>query len=77
VGRWQRGSRGGGGGSTAAAASLAAEAAAWRKCNFCGSSKAFGSAVAAWSGRQQQRGIGSGNVVYADNNFNGHDGNND
>ncbi len=60
-----------------AAASLEAEAAAWRKRNFSGSSSAFGSVVAAWRRQQQQRGIGSGNVAYADNIFNGHDDNND
>ncbi len=45
--RWQHGSRGGGGGSMAAAASLAAEAAAWHKCNVSGSRSAFGNAAAA------------------------------
>ncbi len=45
---WQRGSRGGDGGSTAAAASFTAEAVAWWKRNFSGSSSAFGSAGALW-----------------------------
>ncbi len=45
---WQCGSRGGGGGSTAAVASFAAEAVAWRKRDFSGSSSAFGSEAALW-----------------------------
>ncbi len=44
--RWQHGGIGGDGGSTAAAASFTAEAVAWWKCNFSGSSSAFGSAAA-------------------------------
>ena len=61
----------------AAVASLAAEVAAWQKRDFSGSSSAFESATAAWWQQQQQRGIGGGNVAYADNNFNGHDDNDD
>ncbi len=75
--RWQHGSRGGGGRSMGAVASLAVEAAAWQKRNFSGSSSAFGSATAAWRRQWQQRGIGGGSVVYADNNCNGHDDDND
>jgi hypothetical protein len=56
----------------AAAASLAAEAAAWRKHDFKGSSNAFGNAAATWWRQQQQHGIGGGNVAYADNNCNCH-----
>ncbi len=71
--QWQRGGRDGGGGSTAVAASLMAEVAAWRKCNFSGNSSAIGSAAVGWWRQGQQRGIGVGNVAYADNNFNGRD----
>ncbi len=56
----------------AAAASFAAEAAAWQKCNFSGSSSAFGNAVAAWRWQQQQRCVGGGSMACADNNFNHH-----
>jgi hypothetical protein len=60
----------------AAVASLAAEAAAWRECNFSSSSSAFRSAVAAWWRRgQQQCDIGGSSEAYADNNFNGHNDN--
>ncbi len=67
------GGRIGDGSSTAAAASLAAKVAAWQKCNFSGSSSKFGNAAAAWLRRQQQCGVGGGSMAYADNNFNGHD----
>ncbi len=59
------------------AASLAAEAAAWQKCNFSGSRSVFGNAAAAWWWRQQQQCVGSGSMVYADTNFNCHDDNDD
>jgi hypothetical protein len=68
--RWQCG-------STMAAASLAAEAAAWQKCNLGGSSSAFGSAAAAWWRRWKEHVIGGGSVAYADNNFNRHVDNDD
>ncbi len=74
---WQCGSRGGDSGSTAAAASLEAEAAAWRKYDFSGSSLAFGSAAAVWQQLQQQHGIGGVSVACADDNCNGHNYNND
>jgi hypothetical protein len=61
--------RGGGGGSTVAAASLVAEAAAWQKRDFSGSSSAFGNAVAAWGWQWQQRCVGGGSMAYADNNL--------
>ncbi len=73
--QWQRGS-GGGGGSTAAAASLAAEAAAWQKCNFCNSDSALGNAVAAWR-RRRQRSLAGGSMAYADEDCNSNDDNND
>jgi hypothetical protein len=47
-----------------AAASLAAEAAAWQKRNFSGSSSRFGSAVAAWWWRRQQRCIDGGSYIF-------------
>jgi hypothetical protein len=56
-----------------AAASLAAEAAAWRKRNFSGSSSTVGSVVAVW----RQRRVGGGSVAYADNNCNGHNDDDD
>jgi hypothetical protein len=61
----------------AAAASLATEAEVWRKHDFSDSSSAFGNAVAALWWRRQQRCIGGGSMVYADNNFNQHDDNDD
>ena len=45
---WQHGGIGGNGGSMAAVASFAAEAVAWWKHDFSGSSSAFGSATALW-----------------------------
>ncbi len=45
---WQHGGIGGNGGSMAAADSFTAEAVAWWKRNFSGSSSAFGSAAALW-----------------------------
>ncbi len=60
---------------------MAAAAAWWRwpawPQNFSGSSSAFGSAVAVWWQRWQQRGIGGGSVVYADDNFNCHNDDDD
>jgi hypothetical protein len=58
------------------AASLAAEAAAWHKRDFGGSSSALGSAAAA-QGPQRQGGVGGGSVAYADNDCNGNDDNDD
>ncbi len=60
-----------------AAASLAVEAAAWQKHDFSSSSSTFGSAVAAWRQRRCQRGIGGSSVAYADDDFNGHNDNDD
>ncbi len=67
--RWQCGSRGGGGGSTAPAASLAAEAAAWQKCNFSSSRSAYGNVAAMWRWQQQHQCVGGGSMVCADNNL--------
>jgi hypothetical protein len=61
----------------AAAASLVAEAAAWRKRNFGGSGSVLGSAVTGRWQWQRQRGVGGGSVVYADNDCNGNNDNND
>ncbi len=69
--------RGGGGNSTVAVASLVVGVAAWRKCNFSGSSSAFGNAVAVWWWQRQQRCVGNSSKAYADNNFNRHDDNDD
>ncbi len=70
--RWQRGDKGSSGGSAVAAASLTAEAAAWQKRDFGGSSSVLGSMAAAWR-QWRQHGIGSGSVAYADDDYNGDD----
>ncbi len=56
-----------------AVASLTVEAAAWRKRNFGGSGSVLGSAAAAWR-RQPQRGVGGGSVAYAEDDYNGDNG---
>ncbi len=52
----------GGGSAAAAEASLAAEATAWRKCDFSGSGSTLESAVVAWR-RQWQHSVGGGSVM--------------